>query len=140
MRPTQGLFAVALGSLLVIACVGGSKGLSSEDKERLKANILDTAPADIQHKLDVNFEGKIHLIGYKFEPESAHPGQEVKLTYYWRCDDTVEDGWLLFTHTKDETSNKMGNLDYVGPLREDKGGGHQLFGPERWEKSKVYVD
>jgi hypothetical protein len=140
MRHTTGLFAVALASLLAAACVGGSKGLSSEDKERLKANILDTTPADIPHKLDVNFEGKIHLIGYKFEPESARPGQEVKLTYYWRSDDTVEDGWLLFTHTKDETSSKMGNLDYVGPLREEKNGGHQLLGPERWEKGKVYVD
>src|SRR5260370_1073057 len=82
-------------------------------------------PGDLQHKLDINFEGKIHLIGYKFDPESAHPGQEVKLTYYWRCDDTVEEGWLLFTHTKDETSGKMGNLDYAGPLREEKSGGHQ---------------
>src|SRR5579883_698519 len=140
MRQTQGLFAVVLGALFGVACVGGSKGLSSEEKERLKANVLDTAPADMQHKLDVNFENKLHLIGYKFDPESARPGQEVKLTYYWRCDDTLEDGWVLFTHTKDETSGKMGNLDYVGPLREEKSGGHQLLGPERWEKGKVYVD
>jgi hypothetical protein len=140
MRIAQRLITVVLGSLISAACVGGSKGLSSEDKERLKANILESPPADMQHKLDVNFEGKIHLIGYKFEPESARPGQEVKLTYYWRCDDTVEEGWLLFTHTKDETSSKMGNLDYAGPLREEKSGGHQLLGPERWEKGKIYVD
>jgi hypothetical protein len=140
MSHTQGLLAVVLGSLLGMGCVGGSKGLSSDDKDRLKANILETAPADMQHKLDVNFENKVHLIGYKFDPENAHPGQEVKLTYYWRCDDQLEDGWVLFTHTKDETSGKMGNLDYVGPLREEKSGGHQLLGPERWEKGKVYVD
>ncbi len=48
-------------------CVGGGKGLSSEDKERLKPYILDVAPADIPHKLDVNFENKVHLIGYKFD-------------------------------------------------------------------------
>jgi hypothetical protein len=138
MRHPQ-TFAIVLG-LLFVGCVGGSKGLSSDDKERLKSHILDTAPADIQHKLDVNFENKAHLVGYKFEPESAHPGQEVKLTYYWRCDDTIEDGWLLFTHTKDEGNGKLGNLDYVGPLREDRNGGHQLLGPERWEKGKIYVD
>jgi Carbohydrate family 9 binding domain-like len=140
MRHTQGLFAVVLGSVLSVACVGGSKGLSSEDKERLKANVLESPPADLQHALDVNFENKVHLIGFKFEPENARPGQETKLTYYWRCDDSVEDGWLLFTHTKDEVSGKMGNLDYVGPLREEKSGGHQLLGPERWEKGKIYVD
>jgi hypothetical protein len=120
-------------------CVGGSKSLSSEDKERLKPYILDAAPANMAHKLDVNFENKVHLIGYSFSPEQAKPGSEVKLTYYWRCDDTLDDGWLLFTHTKDEGSGKMGNLDFVGPLREQKNG-HQILGPERWERGKVYVD
>jgi hypothetical protein len=121
------------------ACVGGSKGLSSEDKERLKPYVLESAPAELAHKLDVNFENKIHLVGYEFSPETAKPGAEVKLKYYWRCDDTLEDGWLLFTHTKDEGSGKMGNLDFVGPIREQKNG-HQILGPERWEKGKVYVD
>ena len=39
-------------------CVGGSKGLSSEDKERLKPYILEAVPAEMQHKLDVNFDIK----------------------------------------------------------------------------------
>jgi hypothetical protein len=131
----SGLFVASLGG-----CVGGSKGLSAEDKDKLKAYILDAPPADIAHKIDVNFENKIHLIGYKFEPESAKPGQEVKITYYWRCDDPLDEGWLLFTHTKDEGSGKMGNLDFSGPLRDQRNGTHQVLGPERWEKGKVYVD
>jgi hypothetical protein len=121
-------------------CVGGSKGLSSEDRDKLKAYILDAPPEDIQHKVDVNFENKVHLIGYKIEPDSARPGQEVKITDYWRCDDPLDDGWLLFTHTKDEGTGKMGNLDYSGPLREERNGSHQVLGPERWEKGKIYVD
>jgi hypothetical protein len=133
-----------ISSSVVIAvacfgCVGGSKGLSSDDKERLKPYVLEATPAELPHKLDVNFENKVHLVGYEFSPEQAKPGAEVKLKYYWRCDDTVEDGWLLFTHTKDEGSGKMGNLDYVGPLREQKGS-HQILGPDRWERGKVYVD
>ncbi len=64
----------------------------------------------------------------------------MKLTYYWRCDEPLEDGWLLFTHTKDDGSGKMGNLDFVGPLRDARANGHQVLGPERWEKGKVYVD
>jgi hypothetical protein len=143
MRLSLGHRAVVLASLGLIGlagCVGGSKGMSAEDKEKLKPYVLDVAPADIPHKLDVNFENKVHLIGYKFEPEAGHPGQEVKLTYYWHCDDSVEDGWLLFTHTKDEGNGKLGNLDNVGPLRELRNGSHQTLGPERWEKGKVYVD
>ena len=129
-----------LAGLMSAGCVGGGKGLSSEDKERLQKYILDTPPADMPHKLDVNFENKVHLIGYKFDPEMARPGQDAKLTFYWRCDDTVEDGWLLFTHTKDIGSGKMGNLDFVGPLREERNNTHQMLAPERWEKGKVYVD
>jgi hypothetical protein len=128
--------AIAVGCF---GCVGGSKGLSSEDKERLKPYILDAPPADMPHKLDVNFENKVHLIGYNFQPEQARPGAEVKITYYWRCDDTIEEGWMLFTHTKDEGSGKMGNLDFVGALREQKNN-RQMLGPERWERGKVYVD
>ncbi len=136
-----GVFGVAcLLAAVSFGCVGGSKGLSSEDKEKLAPYILDAPPADIPHKLDVNFENKVHLIGYKFDPETAKPGAETKLTYYWRCDDTVEDGWLLFTHTKDTGTGKMGNLDFVGPLREERNTTHQVLGPERWEKGKVYVD
>jgi hypothetical protein len=142
MRVFHGFLAVvlAVGSLGATACVGGSKGLSADEKEKLKPYVLDAPPANLPHKLDVNFENKVHLIGYKFEPETARPGQETKLTYYWRCDDTVDDGWLLFTHTKDEGSGKMGNLDFTGPLREAKGNSHQVLGPDRWEKGKVYVD
>lgn len=141
MLRTHALVAGILASLLAAGCVGGSKGLSSEDKEKLKGYVLDAPPADIPHKVDVNFENKAHLIGYKFEPESAKPGQDVKLTYWWRCDDTIDDGWMLFTHTKDEGSGKMGNLDFAGPIREQRSGGaHQMLGPEKWEKGKVYVD
>src|SRR4051812_35253691 len=73
------------------ACVGGSKGLSSEDKERLKPYIADGEPADIPHKIDINFENKIHLVGYKIDPEIARPNSDIKVTFYWRCDDTLDD-------------------------------------------------
>lgn len=140
MRSFHGLLGIVLAGLVAGGCVGGSKGLSSDDKEKLKAYVLDAPPADIPHKLDVNFENKVHLIGYKFDPETAKPGQEAKLTYWWRCDEPLEDGWLLFTHTKDDGSGKMGNLDYVGPIRDQRNGSHQVLGPERWEKGKIYVD
>lgn len=131
--------ACAFQMTALVGCVGGSKGLSSEDKERLKPYILESAPADIPHKIDVNFENKVHLIGYKFDPETAKPGQDVKITYWWRCDDTVEDGWMLFTHLHDDASDKSDNLDNNGPIREVRNN-HQILGPDRWEKGKVYVD
>jgi hypothetical protein len=125
---------------LAAACVGGSKsGVTAEDKERLKPYVLEQAPADIPHKVDINFENKVHLIGYKFEPELAKPTTDVKLTYWWRCDDTLDEGWQLFTHLHDDASDKSDNLDAVGPIRENKNN-RQILGPDRWEKGKVYVD
>ncbi|MGH7281439.1 MAG: carbohydrate-binding family 9-like protein, partial [Polyangiaceae bacterium] len=135
-----GVFGVAfLLAAVSFGCVGGSKGLSSEDKEKLAPYILDAPPADIPHKLDVNFENKVHLIGYKFDPETARPGQDTKLTYYWRCDDTLDEGWKLFTHLHDDASDRTDNLDNNGPIRELKND-KQVLGPDKWEKGKYYVD
>src|SRR4051812_40541779 len=133
-----GLVAAAF-AFQAIACVGGSKGLSSEDKDRLKPYILESAPADLPHKTDINFENKIHLIGYKFDPETAKPGTDVKITYWWRCDDALDDGWSLFTHLHEDASDKSDNLDWNGPLRENRNN-KQILGPDKWEKGKVYVD
>lgn len=141
MRRSSSFWAAALVAVVAAdgtACVGGSKGLSSEEKDRLKPYVIDSVPPDVR-KVDVNFENKVHLVGYKFEPEAAKPGEEVRLTYYWRCDDTLDNGWLLFTHTKDEGNGKLGNLDFDGPIREQKNG-DQILGPDHWERGKIYVD
>ena len=115
-----------------------SSRLSAEDKERLKAQILDAVPADAK-KVDINFENKVHVVGYKAEPELAPAGTKVKRHHYWRCDDPVEEGWQLFTHVQHEGYDKPENLDANGPLRELKGN-HQVLGPDRWERGKIYAD
>ena len=135
----KGIWLLAGIVAMLAACVGGGKGLSAEDKEKLKPYILDAMPADMPHTTDINFENKVHLIGYKFDPEIAKPGSEVKLIYYWRCDDTVEDGWSLFTHVRDDSTDKTDNLDWNGPLREARNN-RQILGPDRWEKGKFYID
>ena len=128
-----------IGLAMTSGCVGGGKGISADDKERLKPYILDAVPTDIPHPVDVNFENKIHLLGWKAEPETAGKGQDVKVTYYWRCDDPVESGWALFTHVYDASINKYDNLDWASAIREKKDE-HQILGPDKWEKGKVYVD
>ena len=35
--------------------------MSSEDKDKLKPYILDSEPADLAHKLDINFENKVKV-------------------------------------------------------------------------------
>jgi len=132
------VLALTAGVALSSACVGGKTQISAEDKQRLAQYILDAPPADAK-KLDVNFENKVHLVGYKLEPELAPPGTAVKITYYWRCDEPLEEGWKLFTHVQHEGFPGHEGLDSVGPLRENKGNS-QVLGPDRWERGKVYVD
>lgn len=94
-------------------------------------------------KLDVNFENRAHLVGYRFEPAIAPPGSTVKMTLYWRSDEAMpEDGWQLFTHIIDDTSEKTANLDgtaAAGTLREERDG-RQPNGPDHWEPKTIYVD
>jgi hypothetical protein len=134
-------FALFAGAGLVTftpACVGGKQQISAEDKDRLKANILEAVPPDAK-KVDINFENKVHVVGYKVVPELAPAGTKVTVTTYWRCDDPVEEGWQLFTHVQHEGYDKPENLDTNGPLRELKGN-HQVLGPDRWERGKIYAD
>lgn len=132
------LACLGASALSTAACVGGKTQVSAEDKERLKAYILEAIPADAK-KTDVNFENKIHLVGYKFEPELAPPGSQVKVTYYWRCDEPIEEGWRLFTHLQHEGFDRHEGFDSVGPLREARGQS-QVLGPDKWERGKIYAD
>jgi hypothetical protein len=121
-------------------CVGGSKGTSSSELEKLKPYILDQAPNDMTAKLDINFENKVRIVGYKIEPAgTAGPGTDVKLTMFWKVDDKLDDGWSLFTHIVDSNNERILNIDNVGPLREVKES-HQALWPSAWEKGKVYAD
>jgi hypothetical protein len=91
-------------------------------------------------KLDINFENKVRLVGYKIEPAgNAGPGTDVKLTMFWKVDDKLDDGWSLFTHIVDSNNDRILNIDNVGPLREVKES-HQALWPSAWEKGKVYAD
>jgi hypothetical protein len=129
-----------LSAVAGASCVGGSKGTSSGDLEKLKPYILESAPNDMTGKLDINYENKIRLIGYKAEPAGqAAPGTDVKLTMFWKVDDKLDDGWSLFTHILDSNNERILNIDNVGPLREMKDT-RQALPPSAWEKGKVYAD
>jgi hypothetical protein len=127
-------------ALLLAACVGNKSSDAAKEKERLKQYILNAAPSDIGRKLDIDFDGKVMLLGAKVSPTgTVKPSQELKLTLYWRSIAPVEKGYSLFTHVLDGSGEKILNVDNVGPLRETKDG-HSALEPALWEAGKVYVD
>jgi len=140
MRRLASTLASFAAALALAACVGGSTDTSNEDKERLKPFVLDKAPDEIPLKLNINFDGRLTLIGAKVTPEGvARSGTQVKVTMYWRADKKLENGWNLFTHILDGSGERVLNIDNVGPLREWKGD-KQVMAPSVWEPGKVYVD
>jgi hypothetical protein len=111
----------------------------------LEAHVLDSVPSDIENRLFVDFEGKVHLIGYAIQPKTtASPGSRFKLTLYWRSVAKLGPEWALFTHLLDGTGRKFGNTDNEGPLRRLKpsadGQQTQTLPPSLCTPGKIYVD
>ncbi|MBN1611572.1 MAG: carbohydrate-binding family 9-like protein [Polyangiaceae bacterium] len=130
---------VCCAALSLAGCIRGSTDSSAEETRLLRQYVLDQAPR-VAHRLDVDFNGKVRLLGYWIQPQQeVSPGQEVKLTLYWQALKDLEPEWSLFTHVLDGTGERILNIDNVGPLRRvrDKG---QILGPGAWTPGKFYVD
>ncbi|HEY5376714.1 MAG TPA: carbohydrate-binding family 9-like protein [Polyangiaceae bacterium] len=139
----------ALSFTLLTACVGSpTTSTTTDDKphdakaaaERLKAFILDAPPDDVGTRLDVDFDGKLKLLGARVEaPSPAKAGDHVKVTMYWQTQKNNGNGWKMFTHVVNGAGERVLNIDNVGPLREVRDG-MQSLPPGDWEVGKTYVD
>src|SRR4029453_17599399 len=93
------------------ACAQSSAEQAKKAREKLKAYILDTLPGDVTHRLSIDFDGKIKLLGVRVEPEgSLKPGQQVKVTLYWKSEKKLDQGWSLFTHVLDSSGERVLNI------------------------------
>ena len=52
----------------------------------------------MQHETDVRFGDHIRLTGYDQSSDTARPGDDVDLTFYWNATTTPEDNYSLFVH------------------------------------------
>lgn len=62
---------------------------------------------DIQHPIEVNFEGRIKLLGYesRFTPHAS------RLTLYWRAEQPLDDDYKVSLRLRDEEGHYWGRLD-----------------------------
>lgn len=128
------LFA-ALGSAAATvgwACVEQSAELSAADREALREFVSTTAPTPA-HPLDVQLENKVKLLGYDLEPAEARPGQPVTITWYWKSERPLEEGWRMFTHVADAAGTNRLNQDGEGTVR-------RLYQPGRWKAGEYIKD
>lgn len=71
------------------------------DENYLVGAILDAVPSTMQHQVHCNFDQRVELVGYDLEsprPDTAGPGQQFTITWYWRSIAPVPAGYQIFLH------------------------------------------
>jgi hypothetical protein len=125
--------ALAAGALLVAGCVEQTTYETTDESDRVGKLLLDKLPAEIQHRLHADLDGKIILHGYDLDAAEARAGGSLTVTWYWECKEAPGPGWRLFTHVLDDQERSRVNRDKVGPIRKH-------FQPEHWRKGLVVRD
>ncbi len=113
-------------------CVEKTRHLTPADKERIKTLISKTAPRPT-HKLDVKFEDKVLLLGYDFDKSHLQPGDTFKITWYWKAEKALGNGWQIFTHVADAKNVSRINADAERVIR-------NLYPAEDWKAGEYIKD
>jgi hypothetical protein len=96
-------------------------------------------PDGVKNTTFIDFGSKITLVGYDVSPDdTARPGDQVKLTLYWKRAGQLDPGWGLFTHFEDDRGRQISNFDREGGFRGALGA--QKEGLSVLELGKVYTD
>lgn len=123
---------IALTLALAAACVEKDDDAIAVDMEQIKSLVSTRAPTP-RHKLDVTFEGKISLLGYDTDVTEIIPGRPFDITWYWKSEKPVDEGWGQFTHIADARAQNRLNADLFGPVR-------NAYPPGRWKAGEYIKD
>ena len=67
--------------------------------------------AAIPRRLDLTFGDRMELLGYDLDTEQANPGQDLKVTLYWRALGPMDRNYSVFIHLLDENGLKIAQRD-----------------------------
>lgn len=68
-----------------------------------------------QHKLRVDFGGKIELLGYDLPRSQVHPGDTLSVVLYWRALTDVEGNYQSFVHVAQPLDVAWAQEDHLNP-------------------------
>jgi hypothetical protein len=63
------------------------------------------------HRLEVNFNNEVLLLGYDLPTRRIKPGQSLDITLYWQLLRVVQRDYFVFTHLLDANQTRQGGLD-----------------------------
>lgn len=131
--------SVVLWLLLgLAACVERSdpgEGGKSIDRAYVQENLLDTAPAALEHPVGAAFTtpagGKVVYLGNEGAAARIAPGDKVTLVHYWQVIEPPGPGWKLFSHLTSPAGDFL-NVDLT-----DMRTGHPV---KAWQAGQVIRD
>jgi len=130
--------AVATALILapVLASFAGCSGrqeeaLSEADLQLVHSNLLPAAPAP-KNTVNADLDGKLVYLGSDFEPAVAAPGQQVRVTNYWKAVEPPGEGWRIFTHLE--------GPDHHGFVNDDHGAIAGKYPVDQWKAGEIVRD
>ena len=121
-------------SLLVLlaSCTSDFDALTPAQREVVAAYVSGDAPSPTR-PLDADIGRRAKLLGYDLDRESWHPGETMRVTWYWQVLAPFERGAALFTRIEDSSSARALDQNGNGALR-------RLYGPEHWRAGEYVRD
>jgi hypothetical protein len=120
------------------ACVEkGSPGEGGKqiDRAYVQENLLETAPASMQRRVDATFTmpsgGKVVYLGNDAPAARVAPGDKVTIVHYWQVVEPPGGGWKLFSHATGPAGDFM-NVDLT-----DMRTGHPV---KAWQAGQIIRD
>ncbi|MBH23545.1 MAG: hypothetical protein CMH57_03580 [Myxococcales bacterium] len=133
---------VVVASLLVVGALAlagcqevkePTTTLTQAQWEEVKQQILEAPPEKVRFSSGAQFGGAIELIGLDVQPEKPKPGQEITLTWYWRCLEETPVNWQIFVHFDNNGPPPMRQGMDHHPVRD-------LYQTTRWKKGQIIKD
>lgn len=95
---------------------------------------LDGVPGELSYTSGATWaQGAVSYLGAKVEPKNPKPGDQVRISHYFKANQEPPKGWSFFVHVSDaNTMQMLGNADH-----EVQGGAAPL---QAWPVGKVIED
>lgn len=113
-RTNRHLFVADASSTRVLLAT--NRPIDGFESQNYLANaILDEVP-DVQHRVGVDFDHRIELVGYDLDMPGGRtvgPGQQFAVTWYWRVMAPIPGGYQIFLHIDGQGQRLNGDHEPV---------------------------
>lgn len=109
--------------------VSNRLGEREVDHNPIRSALVEAIPADA-HKVSVNFENKVELIGWRLVPATPRRGSPLDIELYWKVLDRIPGDYKVFVHIDAAGSRIHGDHDPV----------EGLYPTSKWGQGEIIRD